>query len=133
MILTYILLILALLHFYWAVGGKFGLDYALPTDAKGNRLLNPSTFMTYVVGFILLSFAYVTYSRLHVGDESIVIIYAGYGVSLLFFLRTVGDFNLVGLFKKVKNTEFAKYDTWVYVPLFFSISLMFINVLWKIS
>ena len=131
MILTYILILSALLHFYWAVGGKFGLDYALPTDAKGNRLLNPSTFMTYVVGFILLVFAYVAY-RLHVGDESTVIVYAGYGLSLLFFLRTVGDFNLVGLFKKVKNTEFSKYDTWVYIPLFFSISMMFINLLWKV-
>ena len=132
MILTYILILSALIHFYWAVGGKFGLDYALPTDPKGNRLLNPSTFMTYVVGFILLGFAYVAY-RLYVGDESTVIVYAGYGLSLLFFLRTVGDFNHVGLFKKVKNTEFSKYDTWVYVPLFFGISLMFINVLWKIS
>jgi len=132
MILTYILILSALLHFYWALGGKFGLNYALPTDAKGNRLLNPSTFMTYVVGFVLLGFAYVAY-RLYVGDESTVIVYAGYGISLLFFLRTVGDFNHVGLFKKVKNTEFAKYDTWVYIPLFFSISLMFINVLWKIS
>jgi len=116
MILTFILLILALIHFYWALGGKFGLDKALPTDAKGNRLLNPSTFMTYVVGFVLLGFAYVAY-RLYIGDESTVIVYAGYGISLLFFLRTVGDFNIVGLFKKVKNTEFAKYDTWIYVPL----------------
>ena len=128
MILTYILILSALLHFYWAVGGKFGLDYALPTDAKGNRLLNPSTFMTYIVGFILLGFAYVAY-RLYVGDESTVIVYAGYGVSLLFFLRTVGDFNLVGLFKKVKNTEFAKYDTWVYIPLFLFISMKFFFVL----
>ena len=125
MILTYIMIFLALLHFYWALGGVFGLDYALPTDAKGNRLLNPSTFMTYVVGFILLSFAYVAY-RLHVGDESRVIAYAGYGLSLLFFLRTVGDFHMVGLFKKVKNTVFAKYDTWVYVPLCLFISVNFL-------
>ena len=125
MILTYILILSAFIHFYWALGGKFGLDYALPTDAKGNRLLNPSTFITYVVGFILLGFAYVSY-RLYVGDESTVIVYAGYGLSLLFFLRTIGDFNLVGLFKKVKNTEFAKYDTWVYIPLFLFISINFL-------
>jgi hypothetical protein len=131
MILTIILLISAFIHFYWALGGKLGLDKALPTDTKGNRLLNPSTFMTYVVGFILLGFAYVAY-KLYEGDKSAMIVYAGYGLSILFFLRTVGDFNLVGLFKKVKNTEFAKYDTWVYVPLFFGISLMFINLLWKV-
>ena len=125
MILTYIMMLLALIHFYWAVGGKFGLDYALPTDAKGNRLLNPSIFMTYVVGFILLSFAYVAY-KLYVGDKSTIVVYSGYGLSLLFFLRTVGDFNVVGLFKKVKNTEFAKYDRWIYIPLCLFISVNFL-------
>jgi hypothetical protein len=119
------MILLAGIHFYWALGGKFGLDYALPTDAEGNRLLNPSTFMTYVVGFVLLGFAYIAY-RLYIGDESTVIVYAGYGISLLFFLRTVGDFNHVGLFKKVKNTKFAKYDTWVYIPLFLFISINFL-------
>ncbi len=102
MILTYIMILLALIHFYWALGGKFGLDYALPTDKYGNRLLNPSVFMTYVVGFILLGFAYVAY-RLYVGDESPMIVYTGYGLAILFFLRTVGDFNLVGLFKSKAN------------------------------
>jgi hypothetical protein len=125
MILTYILILSALIHFYWAVGGKFGLDYALPTDEKGNRLLNPSTFMTYVVGFVLLGFAYISY-RLYACDESVMIVYAGYGLSILFFLRSVGDFNMVGLFKKVKNTAFAKYDTWVYVPLCLFISINFL-------
>jgi len=125
MILTYIMIFLALIHFYWALGGKFGLDSALPTDEKGNRLLNPSTFMTYVVGFVLLGFAYIAY-RLYIGDESTMMIYAGYGLSILFFLRSVGDFNRVGLFKKVKNTPFAKYDTWVYVPLCLFISINFL-------
>jgi len=125
MILTYIIILLALIHFYWALGGKLGLDKALPTDTKDNRLLNPSKFMTFVVGLILLGFSYVPY-KLYTGDESSVIVYAGYGLSILFFLRSVGDFNLVGLFKKVKNTEFSKYDTWVYIPLCLFISINFL-------
>ena len=125
MILTYIMMLLALIHFYWAFGGKFGLDKALPTDAEGNRLLNPSKFITFVVGFILLGFSYVSY-KLYTGDESPIIVYAGYGLSILFFLRSVGDFNLVGLFKKVKSTEFSKYDTWVYIPLCLFISINFL-------
>jgi hypothetical protein len=125
MILTYIMILLALIHFYWALGGKFGLDKALPTDTEGNRLLNPSKIMTFVVGLILLGFSYVPY-KLYTGDESATIVYAGYGLSILFFLRSVGDFNLVGLFKKVKNTEFSKYDTWVYIPLCLFISINFL-------
>ncbi|MBA1420556.1 MAG: DUF3995 domain-containing protein [Epsilonproteobacteria bacterium] len=125
MILNYIMMLFALIHFYWAFGGKFGLDKALPTDAEGNRLLNPSKFMTFVVGFILLGLSYVPY-KLYTGDKSQMIVYAGYGLSILFFLRVIGDFNLVGLFKKVKNTEFSKYDTWVYIPLCLFISINFL-------
>ena len=125
MILTYIMISLALIHFYWAFGGKFGLDKALPTDVEGNRLLNPSKFMTFVVGLILLGFSYVAY-KLYTGDESSIIVYVGYGLSILFFLRVIGDFNLVGLFKKVKNTEFSKYDTWVYIPLCLFVSINFL-------
>ena len=127
MILTYIMILLALVHFYWVLGGKFGLDKALPTDTKGNILLKPSKFMTGLVGFVLLGFSYIAY-RLYKGDESSIMIYAGYGLSILFFLRSVGDFNLVGLFKKVKNTEFSKYDTWGYIPLclFLSINFLFL-------
>ena len=128
MILTSILLIFALLHFYWALGGKFGLDKALPTDKMGNRLLNPSTFMTYVVGLILLGFTYISY-KLHIGETSLWIIRIGWGLAILFFLRVIGDFNVVGLFKKVKNTEFSKYDTWVYVPLCLFISINFLFLL----
>jgi len=127
MLLTYIMFMLAFIHFYWALGGEFGLNKALPTDTEGNRLLNPSKFMTSVVWFILLSFSYVAY-RLYTGDESSIVVYAGYGISILFFLRAIGDFNLVGFFKKVKNIEFSKYDTWVYIPisLFISINFLFL-------
>ena len=125
MILILILLIIGFVHFYWAVGGKYGLDKALPTDAKGNKLLNPSAFMTFVVGFILLGFAYVAY-QLYMDETSLWITRIGWALAMLFFLRTIGDFNTVGLFKKIKHTEFAKYDTWVYIPLCFFISLSFV-------
>ena len=125
MILTTILVILALAHFYWALGGKYGLDKALPTDVQGKRLLNPSAFMTYVVGFILLGFAYVAFV-LYTNEASLWETRAGWTLTLLFFLRSIGDFNMVGLFKKVKSTEFAKYDTWVHVPLCFMIGFLFV-------
>ena len=128
MILTFILLLLALIHFYWALGGKYGLDKALPADDKGNRLLNPSVFMTFIVGFVLVGFSYVAY-ELYVGDASLWINRIGWGLAVLFLLRVLGDFKMVGLFKKVTNTEFAKYDTFVYIPLCLLISCLFIVTL----
>jgi Protein of unknown function (DUF3995) len=38
-------------------------------------------------------------------------------ISLLFFLRAIGDFRYVGFFKKVKQTVFARLDSKYYSPL----------------
>ena len=35
----------------------------------------------------------------------------------LFAARVVGDLRWVGLFKRVRGTPFAWWDTWLYVPL----------------
>jgi len=61
MILTSILILSALIHIYW-IFGEFGLNEALPSNEKGERLLNPSKFMTVVVALILLGFTWVSYS-----------------------------------------------------------------------
>jgi len=128
MILTFMLLAITLIHFYWALGGKYGLDKALPIDAKGNRLLDPNKFMIYIMSFILLGFTYIGY-KLYVNEISLWIMRTGWGLAILFFLRAIGDFNVVGLFKKVKNTKFSKYDTWVYIPLCLFISISFLLLL----
>jgi len=44
-------------------------------------------------------------------------------ISIIFIARTIGDFNIVGLFKKQKTGEFAQMDSKVYVPLCLFISL----------
>ncbi len=120
-------MVLALLHFYWALGGKHGLDKALPADENSNRLLNPSPLLSLIVGLVLLSFTYIAY-KLHIGETLSIIVNAGYGLSALFFLRVIGDFRTVGLFKKVKNTEFATYDTWLYIPLCLFIAINFLQL-----
>jgi len=126
--LVIIFTVLALVHFYWAAGGTKGLRQVLPADLSGNFLLHPNKIETYGVGGILMVFSFVAYS-LQRGIPPVWAIYAGWIVALLFVLRGVGDFNMVGLFKKIKGTSFAKYDTWVYVPLSFAIALYFIIIL----
>ena len=128
MIVMGILVLLALVHFYWAMGGRYGLEQALPTNKEGHRVLNPSRFMTYMVGFVLLGFAYVAY-MLYIGEPSIGIKSVGWGLSLLFLLRVVGDFKMVGIFKKIQNTVFARYDNWVFIPLCLFISLGYLDML----
>ena len=38
-------------------------------------------------------------------------------VGLLLILTLGADFRLVGLFKSVRNTAFAQWDSWLYSPL----------------
>ena len=124
MMLTTVLLLLALIHLYW-IFGDFGLNQVLPSNGKGERLLNPSKLMTVTVALLLFGFAWVSY-RLDIDSHASWIDAMGWVLALLFFLRAIGDFNMVGVFKKIKHTEFAKYDNLIYIPLFFMISLGFV-------
>ena len=124
MILTTILIFLALIHFYWFFG-EFGIEQALPSNKKGERLLSPSKLMIAVVALILLGFAWVSY-RLDIDSHTSLINTIAWILALLFFLRAIGDFNIVGLFKKIKHTKFAKYDNLLYIPLCFLISFLFV-------
>ncbi len=114
------LVIAGIFHFYWALGGKIGLDRAIPTK-DGKALLNPGKLLTIIVGFIILSFAWIAYvlnfKDLNTIAYSEQIVYAGWFLSGVFAVRSIGDFNMVGLFKKIKSTKFAEFDTKYFIPL----------------
>ncbi len=40
-----------------------------------------------------------------------------FGLSATFIARAVGDFRLVGFFKRVRGTDFARLDTAIFAPL----------------
>jgi hypothetical protein len=47
---------------------------------------------------------------------------------MAFLLRAVGEFRLVGLFKRIRGTAFARWDTWLFSPLCLLIALAFFFV-----
>jgi hypothetical protein len=49
-------------------------------------------------------------------------------LAAVFFLRAIGEFRLVGFFKRVRNTRFARWDTLLFSPLclFMALVLMLI-------
>ena len=125
-ITLFILLLMAVAHFYWAMGGNLGLDSAIPTK-DGKKVINPGKVLTYIVGFIILGFAYLLF-KLKFHDDITqlnTLIYAGYIVSVLFFIRFIGDFHLVGIFKTNKDTKFAYYDSRYFTPLCIYLSFAF--------
>lgn len=121
-----IFLLISLLHVYWAFGGKWALEGAIPqTKGKGSTIaFEPGPIATLIVAVGLLLFALVhanalgLISLLEVNYLNIALIF----IAAIFALRAVGDFNYVGLFKKQKEGIFAICDTRYYIPLCLLIS-----------
>lgn len=112
LVLTYF--VIALIHFYWLFGGEKWIDKALPTDENGKRVLNPGKFETVIVTFGLLLFAFYYLLKMELfemGIPKLIAEYSGWIISLIFIVRAIGDFKYVGFFKRIKKTEFAKFDT----------------------
>ena len=107
---------MGLFHFYWAFGGKLGLDSALPTK-DGVRLINPGRVLTFFVGVFLFIFSFVAYMLYFSSVKPDFSTNIGWTIAAVFIIRAIGEFNAVGFFKKIKSTKFAKYDTRLFSPL----------------
>lgn len=117
---------LSLLHLYWAAGGKFGGAAAVPT-VGGQRTFHPSPLGTVLVAIALLVAMLVVLGRLGLLGEAVprrVFRWGTGGIAVIFLLRAVGDFRLVGFFKRVSNTSFAYWDTWLFSPLCLAIAVV---------
>jgi len=125
-ILFLIFAVLSSFHFYWFFGGKWGLEKVIPSKGKTAASLRIPKFATLVVALGLLSFGVLYLLKagfLSVQIPSKVLLYGSWIIPAIFLLRAIGEFNYVGFFKKVKDTEFAKTDTKIFAPLCFFIGL----------
>jgi hypothetical protein len=116
---TAIFILLASLHIYWALGGKRGADVIIP-DVDGKKAFAPGKLITLLVASGLLLFSAISLSNTGFFNTWITPLFTRFGmwaISIIFLLRAVGDFNLIGFTKKVRNTNFANYDSRLYSPL----------------
>ena len=119
MVLEAVLLFLAGLHVYWALGGKWGSFATVPTIA-GRRAFDPRPLATCVVAFLLVLGAATIYGRVSLFATSSWSAIFRFGAWCLcggFLLRTVGNLKTFGFFKTVHGTPFAYWDTRLYSPL----------------
>jgi len=126
-ILVIVYFAIAIIHIYWTFGGEKWIEKVLPTNEKGNRVLNPGKIETFIVVFGLLLFTFYYFSKTGLFDielPKLVVDYSGWIISSIFILRAIGEFKYVGFFKKIKNTEFGKFDT-----KYFSILSLIIGII----
>jgi hypothetical protein len=114
-----VLLSLALLHIYWAAGGKLGMGSVIPT-VGGKPVFSPSVWATLAVAAALFAAAAVAFAA--TGALRPIapawIVRSGLVVlTLVFLARCIGDFRLIGFSKQVHDTAFAQMDTFIYSPL----------------
>ncbi len=98
---------LGLLHFYWALRGVPGNSAAIP-EINGVPAFKPSKAATAAVGVVLLGTATIVLM-----DVKVLLA----GAAAVLILRAIGDFRLVGFFKRVRDSRFARLDTLLYSPL----------------
>ena len=114
-----IFFLLSALHFYWAFGGTKGRKVSIPTDSNGRKLFNPSFSITIFIAVGFVFFAAVNVAYQNWMNLAATQNYPKYGmlvIGIIFLLRTIGDFNYIGLTKTHKQSKFAKFDTLLYIP-----------------
>jgi hypothetical protein len=119
-LLSLTLIGLALIHFNWVLGGKWGFEAALPTNEAGKRVLNPKKLDSLIVALCLAFFgAFYLFQGVFTEFQIPIWLttYGGWIIPVIFLFRAVGDFVYVGFFKTIKTTPFAKMDTELFSPL----------------
>ena len=131
MLLAAIFAALAVLHLYWATGGQWGGSVAIPTipdkAGGGRQAFNPSPFATVLVAVALTLAMLTVLGQLGWWGASIppwIFRWATRGLAVVFLLRAVGEFRLVGFFKQVRDTPFAYWDTRLFSPLCLAIAVI---------
>lgn len=107
------------MHVYWAAGGKTGWLESVPS-VDGKRAFEPSAGVTLGVAIALLTAMLVVIGNIGWLGETVppfVYNWITLAIGLMFLLRAIGDFGLVGFFKTSKDSRFAYLDTRLYSPL----------------
>jgi len=114
-----ILVAIALVHVYWAFGGRYARVAAIP-EVRGGPAFDPGPLSTLLVALALLACAALVGAAagfIKTTVDPVVLQRMCYAVSALFLLRAIGDFRLVGYFKTVRGSRFAWLDSVLYSPL----------------
>jgi hypothetical protein len=118
-VLAVVFAVLSFFHLYWAAGGRFGSGAAIPT-VGGERIFTPSPFGTILGAAALFAAMLVVLGRVKILGAFVpsrIFYFGTWAISLLFLLRTIGDFHYVGFFKSITDTNFARWDTILFSPL----------------
>jgi hypothetical protein len=122
-------------HLYWALGGRRGFSVSLPQRVDGSTVMHhrigwwrPAAGAVglglVVLGILVLSGAGQLALPLASGLTKTVLIFVG----TAFVLRAFVPTPWTGFFKTIRTTRWARYDTWLYSPLFLLLGLSLLAI-----
>jgi len=116
---------LAFVHIYWAMGGRIGKSAAIPEINRQSAFVPSKTATLLVAAALLFAATVVAVAGGLVADGGLGGFFRmlAFGLSATFVARAVGDFRLVGFFKRTRGTRFARLDTLVFSPLCMALGL----------
>jgi hypothetical protein len=133
-ILAAVFAALGLLHVAWAFGGRLAGSAVIPATADGKPTFAPGPFSTLAVAVALFAAAALVTWRGGWWQLPLPFVLARAGcwlLAVLFLLRAVGEFRYVGLFKRVRGTRFARWDSRLFTPLCLVISVLTALLAWS--
>ena len=120
-----IIVFAAAFHLHWALGGRLGFSVSLPQRPDGDPVMAHRigwwrpVAAAVALGLLLLGALALTAEgqlALPLPPPMVRIALAVVGVA--FILRAVVPTPWTGLFKRIRTTRWARYDSWLYSPLF---------------
>ena len=110
----------AALHVYWALGGTWMLDRALP-DVEGSDF-SPGPLLTLAIAVALATFAALI-SISSFGDPSTLVRWLVIGGVAVLTIRAVGDNKVAGFTKQNHDSAFGRADDRYFTPLIVFLAL----------
>jgi len=124
--------LLSLLHVYWAFGGRRGANDVVP-EKNGKPLFRPGTVASLTVAGLLAASALLVFERA-IGIPGILPVtirsLGMWGVATVLMARAVGEFNYIGIFKRRRESGFARRDNRIYTPLALGLAIGSAVIAW---
>lgn len=123
-----ILLLAAGFHVYWGFGGRVAADVALPQREDGSPVVDGAALGAIAVGVVLalvLLLVLGLVGMIHLPLPQSWLRAGAILWAVIFTGRALSWSRYFGLFKRVRKTRFAGYDSWLYSPLCLVLGLGF--------
>lgn len=112
-------------HLLWALGGRLGLSVSLPQRPDGVPVMHhrigwwrPAAGAVAAALILLAALALAAEGHLQL-PLPLVVARAVIGlIGAASVLRAIVPTPWTGFFKRIRTTRWARYDTWLYSPLF---------------